>query len=156
MRKENLIMLFIFLLFLFFSMFSFISTKYRYVTSYIIKAEVTNKTGNITKIGVAVDLDVLNFGRMIVNKTNTTKILDINNPLPYKVICYLFVNGNATPFLILKDKFMLESNSKKSIYIKFHAKKEGNYTGNLSIYIRYPKNKISEWFMVKMYEKGYY
>jgi len=130
--------------------------KYKYVISYDIKAEVINKTNNITKIGISADPNMLNFGRMIVNKTNMTKIIDINNPLPYKIIGYIFVDGNVTPFLIFKDKFLLEPHSKKSLYIRFYAKEEGNYTGNLSIYIRYPKNKISEWLMVEIYEKDYY
>ncbi len=130
--------------------------KTKEVVSLKVKAQVINTTTNLSKIGVSVDTDELNFGRMIVNKTNMTKIIDFTNPMDKKVVVYVVPEGNVSNYLIYSKKFLLLENEKKSIYLRFYAKDIGNFTGSVKILMRYPLNPLSEWFLVRGYEKGIY
>ena len=135
--------------------FAYLGIKENYSGKYLIRAEVVNSTtNNITKVGISTDPYWLNFGKMIANKTNITKIIDIQNPLPYTILAEILVEGNASSFLIYPNDVLIRPKEKKSIYVKFYAKEVGNFTGNLSVKVIYPTNKLSEWMLVKYYEKG--
>ncbi len=140
---------------LFFGALIKISIRERNGGEYTVKGEVINLTyKNITKIGISTDPYWLNFGRMVVNKTNITKIIDIKNPLPYSIVVKIVSKGNASPFLIFPNKVLIKPKEKKSIYVKFYARKVGNFTGNLSVKVLYPINRLGEWVLVKEYEKN--
>ena len=120
-----------------------------YVAGYAVKGQVINLTiSNVTKIGISADTDKLDFGRMIFNKTNATKLITVTNPLPYPIILKLNISGNISSMLFYNYQYMLMPNESREIPIKFIPKRLGNFTGELKIKAIYFSNKLGE----KVYE----
>ncbi len=119
------------------------------IAGYTVKGDVINlTTGNVTKIGISADTDKLDFGRMIFNKTNATKIITVSNPLPYEVVLKLNITGNISPLLYYKKEYVLMPNESRNIPIKFVPKIIGNYSGVLNIKAVYFTNSLGK----KIYE----
>ena len=115
------------------------------VAGYVVKGEVINiSTGNITKIGISADTDKLDFGRMIFNKTNATKLITVINPLPSSIILRINITGNISSLLLYKQEYLLEPNESKTVPIKFIPKYTGNFTGILKVKAIYFSNVIGK------------
>lgn len=119
------------------------------VADYVVKGQVINvSTKNVTKIGVSTDTDKLDFGRMIFNKTNATKLITITNPLRYPIILKFNIIGNISPMLYYHHEYVIRPNESRNIPIKFVPKSLGNFTGTLKIRAIYFSNVLGK----KIYE----
>lgn len=115
------------------------------IAGYAVKGQVINLTANnVTKIGISADTDKLDFGRMIFNKTNATKLITVSNPLPYEVILKLNITGNISPLLYYKREYILGPNESRNIPIKFVPEGIGNYSGMLEIKAIYFTNSLGK------------
>ncbi|NPA38720.1 MAG: hypothetical protein GXN99_02910 [Candidatus Nanohaloarchaeota archaeon] len=118
------------------------------IAEYDMKGEVINlTTSNLTKIGISADTDKLDFGRMVFNRTNATKILTFYNPYSYDAQIYLLVEGNISKMLIYNERILLKPNQTRNIYIKFVPKAVGNFSGKLEIWAKYATNPVGEFWL---------
>ncbi len=116
--------------------------------SFQMKAEVLNFTkSNITKLGVDVDPNILNFGRIPITG-NVTKIVNIQINTPYKVLAKIKVKGNISKYIVVeKRRFIFIGHVKRKIKVKFVGEKIGNYTGSFYINFLIPKYGFAQYFI---------
>ena len=104
---------------------------------------------NVTKIGVSVDPDKLQFG-IVPLGGNVTREVEIKVPssLFASVVVFLYSEGNITEWLDIKDQeLVLPPSSSRSIPVKFIGKEEGNYTGKLYAVMCLPRYNIAQRFL---------
>lgn len=104
---------------------------------------------NITKIGVSVDPNKLQFG-IVPLGGNVTREVEIKVPLSFStdVIVLLYPEGNITQWLKIKDReVVLAPSSSRSIPVKFIGIKEGTYTGKLYTLMCFPRYAIARRFI---------
>ncbi len=116
--------------------------------SFKMKAEVLNFTkSNVTKLGVDVDPNILNFGRIPLTG-NVTKMVNVQIKTPYKVLAKIRITGNISKYIVVENKrFVFEGNVKKKIKVKFVGAKIGNYTGTFYIDFLIPKYSFAQHFL---------
>lgn len=112
--------------------------------SFDMRASVINfSQTNVTKLGVSVDPDVLDFG-VVPLESNVTKIIEIESKSDHVVRALIFMDGNITPYIKAKREVYLKNGEDFKLYVKFLGLKEGNYTGRVKIRFLVPKYAFME------------
>ena len=115
------------------------TTLVRYGTNAIVKPlEAINGT---VKVGISTDSDKIDWG-IIPQGVEVGKIINLDNSRPVDAKIDILVYGNVTPFITIGggNSFILKSGEGRSIEIAFKAEEIGEYSGEIDIYVRVPKN----------------
>ncbi len=107
----------------------------------IIYRDIDNET---IKVGVSTDPHELNFGVVSQNTTGITKILNIHNKDVNVKTCVV-PYGDIKQFVEIKNKeFVMKTDEKREITIRFSGDKIGNYTGEIDVITKKPKYGLLE------------
>ena len=89
--------------------------------------------GNNMKVGVSVDPEMLNFGKMPEGSA-AEKYITIRNPEDFKVKIHMYPEGGISEYITFeKNDFILNKNQEEKVYIRAEGETEGNFNGSLLI-----------------------
>ncbi len=114
-----------------------------YVIRYPLNVSVVSFGNGKVPLGISTDTDKLDFGILPLNFSERKKI-NIRNPTNKNVELRMYSFGNITKLLKYTKRIVVAPRQTKEITIKLNATEIGNYTGELDVLIRYPKNKLFE------------
>jgi len=105
-------------------------------------ADVLNfSENNITKLGVSVDSDKLEFGIVPIGG-NVTKVVEIESSSKNPAKAIITIDGNITPYIETEREVYMEGGERLKLYVKFVGSEEGNYTGIMKIKLFVAKYKF--------------
>ncbi|MFB6193233.1 MAG: hypothetical protein ABEK00_03190 [Candidatus Nanohaloarchaea archaeon] len=113
--------------------------------SFTLPANATVVNPENVSVGVAAGTEnALDFGRLIVNATNSTRYVNVSTP--GSNIATLKASGNISSYL----DYPRYVRNASSIPVEMQAIKVGNFTGNLTVRVQIPKKELGEkWLRIK-------
>ena len=114
--------------------FDYVFTREK-ILCYPASASVTElNTSEKIKIGIALDTNQLNFGKLYINYSSG-KYITLENNYRKPMYIRIFACGNISDFLEYPPALVLKPKERKNIKILFNATEIGNFTGYLLIKI---------------------
>jgi hypothetical protein len=116
------------------------------VVSYQMRSIVYDPNESGMDIGIALDTDKLDFGRIAAGSTGYTRTINIanNEQVPAKIS--FTAEGDIAPYIQLEDNgFVMQGGDARSIRIRMGSDRPGNYTGTLYISARKANQGWLEW-----------